>query len=372
LMGIQGGPRAGLRDVRDWNDCHYLPGSARCSGTDPYGTNGDNVAQDWEIGPPNQDFFASRATDTPDPNLQRPGNWLMNVGIEREVVRGVRVNVNYYRRHWFDLFLSDNRLLSLDDWTAFTVPNPLGAADPAVCCPDVKNLSQFNDTITIYNRNVETRGLEDSLVTNSPGGSKRSNTYNGFELGWNARIPGGGSIFGAYNVERTVEKDCDSPDDPNTFRYCDDSEGGLPFTHQAKAAGTYPLPYGVQISGVVQSYPGSPLQYTWSPPASVFSAAGLRRTEPVTLNLIPAGAVYQPRKTQVDMSVGKWFDLPGSARWKISLDLYNIFNIDSIQGQRSSTSDSPGANFGRTLGVGSGVTETWVARLWKVGTRLEF
>jgi hypothetical protein len=90
------------------------------------------------------------------------------------------------------------------------------------------------------------------------------------------------------------------------------------------------------------------------------------------VKLNPLGSVSQPRKTQVDMSVGKYFELPGSARWKISLDMYNMFNIDNIEDQRSTTSDSPGARFGRTLGSGSGVQETWVGRLWKIGTRFEF
>ncbi len=371
LMGTQGGPRAGLRDNRDWDDCTYLPASSTCSGLDPYGTNGDNIAQDWEIGPPNRDFVTTRATDTAEPDLQRPGNWLMNVGIEREVTTGVRINVNYYHRQWFDELLINNRALTLSDWTSFTVPNPLGSAVAGVCCPDVDDFSGFNDTITIYNRNANTRGQRDVLRTNSSG-SDRGNTYNGFELGWNARIPGGGAVFGAYNLEKRVVKECDSPSNPNTFRFCDDSEGGLPWTHLAKVAANYPLPYGVQLSGVVQSYPGSFIQYTWSPPRGVFSAAGLSRTESVNINLNDFGSVSQPRKTQVDMSIGKYFDLPRGARWKVSFDIYNLFNIDNIEDQRSGTSDSPGARFGRTLGVGRGVSETWIGRLWKVGTRFEF
>ena len=90
------------------------------------------------------------------------------------------------------------------------------------------------------------------------------------------------------------------------------------------------------------------------------------------MNLNPAGTVYQDRKTQVDMSVGKYFDLPGGARWKISWDIYNMSNIDNIEDQRSGTSDSPGARFGRSLGVGRGITETWIGRMWKIGSRFEF
>jgi len=284
------------------------------------------------------------------------------------VLPGVRVNVNYYHRRWFDLIQRDNRALTLSDWSSFTVPNPLGGSSN--CCPDVSDLSQFNDTITIYNRNRNTRGLRDILVTNS---SKDSIIYNGFELGWNARLPGGGAIFGSYNVEKTVDNVCDQPDNPNGLRYCDDADGGmLPFTHQAKVVANYPLPYGIQLSGIVQSYPGTMIQYTWSPPRGTFSANGMSRTEAVTINLNPAGSVYQERKTQVDMSVGKYFDLPRGARWKVSLDMYNMFNIDNIEDQRSGTSDSPGPNFGRSLGVGRGITETWIGRMWKIGTRFEF
>ena len=54
-------------------------------------------------------------------------------------------------------------------------------------------------------------------------------------------------------LERQRDVNCTSPDNPNTVRFCDDMQNNIPFSKQFKLAGSYPLPYGIQLSGSFQS-----------------------------------------------------------------------------------------------------------------------
>ena len=45
-------------------------------------------------------------------------------------------------------------------------------------------------------------------------------------------------------------------DDPNGLRFCDQSQLDIPYLVTMKLAGTYPLPYGVNLSGSWQGLSG--------------------------------------------------------------------------------------------------------------------
>ena len=77
--------------------------------------------------------------------------------------------------------------------------------------------------------------------------------------------------------------------DPNTFRYCDQSELDIPFRHDFKFNGSYPLPWAMSVGVTVQSYAGAALAANWAVPANVFPGG---RTQSVTVNLIPPGSEY--------------------------------------------------------------------------------
>ena len=75
------------------------------------GTNGDDYVQDWEIGFPVSSAFGQLgAIPTEDPDgVKRPWVSLMNLGLERELVTGLSVNFNWYRRETFDPIIQYGR-----------------------------------------------------------------------------------------------------------------------------------------------------------------------------------------------------------------------------------------------------------------------
>ena len=75
------------------------------------------------------------------------------------------------------------------------------------------------------------------------------------DFGFSARIKGG-NIYGGASIGRQLTSSCEV-DDPNSLRYCDLSELDIPYMTQFKLAGSYPLPYDIQMSGSWQGYPGT-------------------------------------------------------------------------------------------------------------------
>ena len=101
--------------------------------------------------------------------------------------------------------------------------------------------------------------------------------YTGFEVSFNARLPGGAMLFGSWTAEHTLQRWCDNNDNPNGptttgqfnptaattgvdaplgGRFCDQTKFDYPFRHEFKFAGNYALPYGFDFGAILQSYAG--------------------------------------------------------------------------------------------------------------------
>jgi len=154
---------------------------------------------------------------------------------------------------------------------------------------------------------------------------------------------------------------CDTYD-PNKLRYCDQTGQTFqqygatprpPFTNDFKLSGNYPLPYGIEVSGVFLSLAGKGGSYNtqdpslgvyWSVPASVFpngqrtrvitSAPILLNAGGVTnapgVNLIAPGTKYEPRWNQLDLSVKRTFRLPGGRQVQGQAAVFNVLNGSAV------------------------------------------
>ena len=135
-------------------------------------TNGDNVAQNSEIGPSNNvNFGLPVFTVRPDPDIQREYDLEYTTQLQHEVVRGLSVNVGYYRRTTHDQRVSQNTGFSNADYSIINVVSPLDGL-----------------VIPLYNLDPAKRGQADRIEVNSTDSNLRRRTYNGVQLGFNARI----------------------------------------------------------------------------------------------------------------------------------------------------------------------------------------
>ena len=323
-------------DRRDWFDTDLLPGTSTPSGI-VLATNGDDIAQDNEIGPSNNLSFGKKAARTLDPDFEREYNWEYSTSVQHELIPGLSVTGGWYRRSYYDLWGTRNLELALTDYTLFQTPSPIDGSP-----------------IDVYNLALGKRGLQNILDTNSP---TNAQVYNGFELSFNARIPNAGTWFGGVTSERTVLNTCDT-DNPNNFRFCDQSQLDIPFLSEYKLAGYYPLPGGVVANMSLISWAGTPLSTNWSVPVANFP--NRQRTNAVTVNLAPPGSKYADRYTQLDLGVKKIFQF-GGLQVHGDMTVFNVLNLSSVLAENES--------FGSALGTPQ---QTAQGRLMRMAAQLKW
>ena len=309
-------------DIRTWKD-----------------PNGDDIAEDNEIGPSQNSQFGIAVTRRPDPNIKRPYSMEYSASVEREVVRGVSVTVGYFRRDYHRLFYSDNIAIGPQDWSPIAITNPIDGTP-----------------LTVYSLNPAKVGAIDIVDKNS---STNSRVYNGIEATFSARIHGA-TLFGGFNSGRQVSNTCQvdlhlpfpgqptgnptpltAASNPNASRYCDQSRYDIPFLTQIKLSGNYNLPMGFLFSGTFQSYPGT-LGYgnnvTATPWLNVdyivnkSIAPGLSQTQEI-ITLIPPGSKYLDRWNQLDLRVAKKFRFRETVSWQVQADLFNSLNSHVVISQ---------------------------------------
>jgi hypothetical protein len=187
---------------------------------------------------------------------------------------------------------------------------------------------------------------------------------NGFDMDITARI-GGGSIFAGMSWDQQIRVECDT-DNPNDLRFCDQSVFGMPFRTIFKMAGTYPLPYGVEVSGSLQSYAGGSQSIDNGESWQDVEYNVTRRVLPglvqssVTVPLIQPGTKYLPRMNQLDIRFGRVFEI-GRVRARGQFDIFNATNSSSIL--------SMGETFGPALDQ---VNQILPARVYGVSMRVDF
>jgi hypothetical protein len=103
---------------------------------------------------------------------------------------------------------------------------------------------------------------------------------------------------------------------------------------QIKFNGSAPLPGGVTMSFTYQNLAGQEIRADYTA-TSAQIAPSLGRplsggTKTVTIPIITPYSQYEPRRTQVDLRLGKNFNVGASRRLQANVDLYNVFNSNSV------------------------------------------
>jgi hypothetical protein len=285
-----------------------------------------------------------------DPNFKRVYNVETTAGVQHELLPRVSLSANWYRRTFHRLRVTDNTLRTMSDYVPFSIFNPM-----------------TGQPFTIYDVSPAAATRVDNLDMNA--GPERKHVYMGYDLNVTARLPRGGSLFGGLVTERNLRNICDEPDDPNMLLYCDDSQNDIPYRPTLKMAGTYPLVWGITVSGSFQSLAGRPAGLTTtagnkisgpgygdtgSPVGTNFLITRTTRypancpapcpagqlvaptltSASVTVPLVAPGTEFLPRLNQLDLSFAKWFQF-GGYRVQGQADVFNVFNKNYPQAYRS-------------------------------------
>jgi hypothetical protein len=293
--------------------------------------NKDDVAQENEIGASSNVTFGVRRNQNPDPNIKRPYQRVWDIGIQHEIVRGLAVSVSYNQRNFYNIIWTQNLSIPYSQYTVVTIADPQGNGG----------------TIPVYNVNRSVFGQVNELDTNS---SINTRVYKGVDVSVGWRLPGGGTLTGGTSTGRTLTNTCDV-EDPNNQRFCDYNQYSVPLQTLFKLSGTYPLPYGVRVSGTFQHTPGAERIVTYQVsrtqvPTLVAASVNERLNEP--------GSLFNDTVNQTDLSITKSFRR-GRYELRPELSLFNLFNSNAVLIQTNT--------FGGALGNAISILPQRMARL---------
>jgi hypothetical protein len=140
---------------------------------------------------------------------------------------------------------------------------------------------------------------------------------------------------------RTVADQCLAVDSPQELLYC---RVVKPFSSQTqiKINADYELPRGFSVSGIVQNLSGIPYNANYAVRNDAIApslgrnlaACGTRAvcTATVSVPLVAPWSLFEPRRTLLDMRIGKSFSVGPRTNFRLNLDIYNVLNDSSLVG----------------------------------------
>jgi hypothetical protein len=232
------------------------------------------------------------------------------------------------------------------------------------------------EPVTVYNLNASAVGRAvNNLDRLDP---EREQIYDAFGVQFNWRPGRGAQIFGGFGYERELQVNCTNPDDPNEQIFCDDRVNDIPWKKGLKLAGSYPMPWGITLSGSLQNNE-SPTPTTVATtrnmvitrasrypascpapcPAGQLIAPTLNQST-LTIPVVPTRASFVERIVQLDLKASKTFRI-NRVTVSPTVEAFNINNSDAIISYQSVNSLAaaylaPNSIMqGRMIGVGAQV-----------------
>ncbi len=295
--------------------------------------------------------FGKITNRTLDPHFKREYNLQYKVGVQHAIRQGWSAGLDWFRATNYNTSVTIDRAYNpVSDWTPFQIVNPL-----------------TGEQITAYNLNANAVGRPHDYFQTNGDQDLRHATYTGFEFNTNVRLPRGAFAYGGWTIDRTVQVSCDglttaaaalvnSTNDPNAFRFCDQSASlyqtlgknvSIPFRHEFKAAGNFPLWWGLHLSTALQVNPEPLKSVTWnitnttrypfdcSVPGCTLQAlimpSGVKLTnasEPIPL--VAPGSRFQDRLVQLDLGLRRLFRIRERMTLSAQIDVFNVNNSHAV------------------------------------------
>jgi hypothetical protein len=250
----------------------------------------------------------------------------VTAGIERQVMKDMRVAVMYYHRTNRDQIGVRNIAAPPSAYTPVTINVPNG--------PGGTIAQPVATTATLYNLSPAFLGLQNNVVDNQP---YLDTTYNGLEISANKRMSHRWQMVTGISVGRntgglntsTGQSATTDLNDPNNTLY---SNGvvGLDVKVGYRLSGSYQLPWDVLIAGNLLANGGGPYVSTYSASrAAVASVVPLTRGSQ-TVFLSARGDERLPAVTTADLRISRAFRFGQGRRIVPQVDLFNINNSAAV------------------------------------------
>ena len=265
------------------------------------------------------------------------------------------MNAGYYRNWAGNFRVTDNLTVTPADFDTYCITAPLNPKLPGGGGYPVCGLYDISEAKFGASRN---------LVTQASNFGKQTNVNNFVTVGFNARLAEGAHVGGGIDTGRGVSDSCFVVDSPQQLLNCRLVTPWLA-NLQIKLNGSYPLPGDVVVSAVFQNIAGQPILANYAAttaeirPSLGRNLAGGTRT--ATVPLIEPNTLFEDRRNQLDLRVGKRFRVGQRMNLQANLDLYNAMNGNSIV----SRNNAFGGSWGTPLSVLDG-------RMLQISGSMEF
>lgn len=269
----------------------------------------------------------NNGTSIPNPNpfdstRRRTYRNEVTAGIDRELFPGVRGSLTYISKREKDPVGTVD--LSLDLWDE--AYQPVTVIDPGV---NGVTGDADDQSVTVYS-------LRSGVTTNARtvNDNRLAQRYDGLEATVEKRYDRGFALVAGYTYGRT-RVDQTSLASPNSLINSEGESGGR--RHLLKLTGSYMLPYQILLGGNFRWQSGLPFSRS-------FTVAGCTAT--VTTNCVsqgqttilaePRGSRELPALSTLDLRLGRFFRF-GANRVELSVDAYNVANLNTVYDLRTGT-----------------------------------
>ena len=314
-------------------------------------------------------------------NIQ-PYNWQGSVSMQHELRRGVALSVGYYRTWYGNFLATDNLDVTPANYDQYCITAPTDSRLPTsgqVLCG-------------LYDLNPTAPRSTHNLVTQASHYGNQTEVYNGVDINLISRFGRGGLVQGGLATGQLVTDNCFVVDSPQQNRpgFCHIAQPWSAST-QVKFSVVYPLPLDFNASAVYQNLAGFPLLTTFQPTSADAKAGaggiGLGRnlgacpsqtaatcsSLPTAFSIVPDNTVYDKRVNQLDLRFSRVFRLSstnvrgmGNARLRANLDVYNLFNANTVLNENTRYSVPAATN------AWQNAIQIMGGRLFKVSAQFDF
>ena len=259
-----------------------------------------------------------------DPNRKRTWRREFTAGLDHELFPGFRLSTAYFNRREFDAYGDVSSDMALWD----QLYSPIAATDPG---RDGVVGTSDDQTLTVYSLNPGSTLVGDFAVNDDRLGIK----YHGVEIVGTKRYSGGTTILAGYTYSRETQ-DLLSLENPNDARVnAEGISGGR--RHNFKASGSAELPWNLLFGANLLVMSGQPITRTVQIGACTATiTTGCLNQGNDTVNAEPRGSVELPGRYQIDLRVGRFFNVAGQ-RFELAVDAYNLSNANTVYAVRTGT-----------------------------------
>ena len=254
-----------------------------------------------------------------DPDIRHPYMEQWTIGIERELFKDTSFGVTYINRKWKDI---------------------IGHYDRAADYEEVDYYSSALDQwFTLYERTYDTVEDTDFYITNLTYDPETYpwileqpvRKYQGIEVLFNKRFSNRWQLLASYvyskatgNRDNTFGTDIAwgaDPHDPNNYINAYGNLTNDP-THMIKLQGTYVLPFDISFNAYLRGITGN----AWTTRVRTYAFNQGR----ITFFAEPRGSNHYDMQKILDLRLEKIFTLAQKYRLGIMVDVFNVFNADTI------------------------------------------